>query len=168
MTKIKLGDIDLDVNNYTEEKIKENEEEILVRSFECDALDDQERKKLSKQLSSQKIALSVEESEPVDVMPRNWSEHFADSKPPYHFRIELVPYKKKYGLQDFTMTPIITLIKLTEGLIKVLKEKGILKNGEISNMVDKIFSDENARNEILDLYFGPEIAEHLKSLKEKS
>jgi len=167
MTKIKLGDKELDVDVYAEEAVREDDEEILVRSFEYDVFDEEERTQLSRALRSEKITLSVEGKEPTDVMTRNWSESHTDKKPPYHFRVELIPYKKKYGLQEFTITPIITLIKVSEGLIEVLKEKGVLKDEEINEMANRLFSVEETRNKILESYFGPEMAEYIKSKKEK-
>lgn len=166
--RIKLGDKELEVYNYVETKIKEDDEEIPLFSFEYEATSDQVRREFKKLLLQKPIALSLEDKEPIQVMVKNFSESYTDGVPRYHFSVDLVPYKRTYQIEDFTIGPLITLIRMTEGLIRVLKDKGILTDDEIEIASKKLFSDEKARDEILKLYYGPEVAEFLKSLIKKS
>jgi hypothetical protein len=165
--RIKLGGKELEVYNYTETKIKEGEEEIPLFSFEYETSSDQSRREFKELLSMKPIALSLEDKEPIQVMVKNFSESYTEGISCYHFSVDLIPYKRTYQIEDFTIGPLITLIRMTEGLIRVLKDKGILTNDEIDIASKKLFSDEKARDEILKLYYGPEVAEFLKSLIKK-
>jgi len=166
--RIKLGDKELEVYNYVETKIKENGKEIPLFSFEYEAFDEKTRKEFKKLLLSPKpITLNVENKEPVHVMVKNFTESYREDVPRYHFLVELIPYKKTYGIEDFTVAPLIQLIKITEGLIKVLKDKGFLTDEEIENAANELFSDEKIVDKILELYYGHEVAEFLKSPKKK-
>jgi len=100
-------------------------------------------------------------------MVKNFTESYREGVPRYHFLVKLIPYKKTYRIEDFTVVPLIKLIKTTEGLIKVLKDKGFLTDEEIENAANELFSDEKIVDKILELYYGHEVAEFLKSLRKK-
>ena len=165
--RIKLEDKELEVNNYKEKRIKENEEEIPLYSFEFEAYSEEDRREIRKLLSLRPITLSIEGKEPIQVMIRNFSESYTEGVLPYHFVVELIPYKKTYTLQDFTVSPLIKLIKLNEDLIKVLIDKRILKMDEIIEAADKLFADEKTREKIIEFYYGSDVMEFLKSLGKK-
>lgn len=165
--KILLDNKEFDINKYKESKIKENDEELTVFSFEYDAYNITDRDKIRDLLHLKPIDLSIESKETIQVMVNNWSENYQEERLPYHFRVELTPYKKTYALQDivqdFMINPILALIKLNEGLIMTLVNKEILSKDEIINTTNRLFADEKTRDEILEFYYGSDVAEKLKS-----
>jgi hypothetical protein len=165
--RIKLGDKELEVDNFTETRIRKGDEEVPVFSFEYKTPSIQERMALKELLSVEPIALSLEGKEPIQVAVENFVESYYERLPSYHFKVSLIPFRRLHTGLELLVEPQITLIQVLEGLIAVLEEKRILTRDEIKIASKNLFLEERSRDEILKLYYGREFIESLRSMNKK-
>jgi len=167
LTRITINGKELDVSDYEERTEIEDDKPVQVRTFELITNTVAERKTALDILKPEKMLLSVEGSKSTEVMKGQWSYSYSDRTPVTTFRIELRPYRKTYKIEDFTLGPIIALLKVTEATIKILTDKGILTNDDVEKVGVELFRDKERRKKILDYYYGPEVADYIMSLAEK-
>ncbi len=163
MIKIELEGKKIEVNNFEEKTIRQDDEETIVYSFECAARDNQEREKLRELLRLKQAGLKLEGRNPIQVMTKSWSE--SNWPAPWHFKIELTPYRKTYGVEDFAVLPVVNLMKSLEGLIKILADKKVLTEEDLERAINALFADEKKRDKIMEVYYGSDLAKFIKSRK---